>query len=129
MLLARHPMELRDQRVQAGGRDDQIAHEPGPGVAERVGDTRRDEHRRAGVREAFTVSARETQPALDDVPRLVVAVVDVQGRDLTDVIAAPLPDNEVFAPCFGPRAWVRSVGWRTDDNRVRHPTTSPRYSL
>ena len=61
--------------------DDQVPARLGRGVPERVRRAVRDDHGVAGARDELLVADAEAERALDDVPGLVVAVVDVERRE------------------------------------------------
>ena len=73
-------MKLADQLVQPGGEDDDESRRPGPGVAEGMRSARGHEDGGAGLGGDLPVGEPEPERAGDDMPGLVIGVVDVQRR-------------------------------------------------
>ena len=104
---------------------DHVARLAAAGVPERVHDTARHEHGRAGRRLEPLVAADEAERALEHVPGLVVAAMQVQRRDrpfrraLTGI--GPFGEHEV-------RAVDLTVPEGRDDHRSQSSRPGGRFS-
>jgi hypothetical protein len=88
-------VQLAYQLVEPGWQDDDEPRRSRSGVPESMRDACRNEHRGTGPGDDLVVLEPEAKRSGHDMPRLVICVVDVQGRDFPRrSISRPIPDHQ-----------------------------------
>jgi ubiquinone/menaquinone biosynthesis C-methylase UbiE len=119
-------VQQADQLVEARGQDDDEPRWLRPGVPESMRDARRHQHGRTSPGDDLLVCEPEAQRPGHHMPRLVIRMVDMKGRDLArQPFSRPVLYNQTRAPHSQPRS---VIVLRHDDHRCcDHAATVHRH--